>query len=66
MPKAVDPSEVPSDVLAVIVASVDAVWPRAVLVDPRARLNDNDGPAWRFSGRHWGSRVAANRSRPTF
>ena len=58
--------EVPSDVMAVIVAAVDAVWPRPVVIDPRARLNDNQGPAWRFSGRHWGRQVAAQRSRPTF
>ena len=36
--------EVPSDVMAVIVAAVDAVWPRPVVIDPRARLNDNQGP----------------------
>ncbi|MEY2398452.1 MAG: hypothetical protein QOJ00_1626 [Actinomycetota bacterium] len=56
----------PDDVMAVIVAAVDAVWPRAVAVDPRARTNDNDAPSWRFSGRTWGPRPAANRSRPTF
>jgi len=58
--------EIPPDVMAVIVAAVEAVWPRAVMVDPRARQNDDDSPSWRFSGRHWGSRVAATRSRPTF
>jgi hypothetical protein len=52
--------------MAVIVAAVDAVWPRAVAVDPRARINDSESPSWRFSGRSWGTRAAANRSRPTF
>ncbi len=57
----------PDDVMAVIVAAVDAVWPRAVVVDSRARTNDDsDSPSWRFSGRTWGPRPAANRSRPTF
>lgn len=64
MPRVSD--EIPADVMAVIVASVDAVWPRPVMLDPNARLNDRQGPAWRFSGRTWGSRVAANRARPTF
>ncbi|MBA2608367.1 MAG: hypothetical protein H0U92_05490 [Actinobacteria bacterium] len=60
-------SKPPSDdVMAVIVAAVDAVWPRAVVADPRARTNDDESPSWRFSGRSWGSRAAANRSRPTF
>ena len=58
-------NDVPSDVMAVIVAAVDAVWPRAVVVSgPRRR--DGDSPSWRFSGRHWNAPVAANRSRPTF
>ena len=61
------PGTPPSDdVMAVIVAAVDAVWPRAVVVAPRARTNDEDSPSWRFSGRTWGPRPAANRSRPTF
>jgi hypothetical protein len=50
--------------MAVIVAAVDAVWPRAVVVSSRKR--DGDSPSWRFSGRHWTAPVAANRSRPTF
>ena len=61
------PTAPPDDVMAVIVAAVDAVWPRAVVVDPRTRTNDDsDSPSWRFSGRSWGTRAAANRSRPTF
>jgi hypothetical protein len=51
--------------MAVIVAAVDAVWPRAVIVEgPRRR--DDDSPSWRFSGRSWSAPVAANRSRPRF
>ena len=61
------PGTPPSDeVMALIVAAVDAVWPRAVVVDARTRTNDEDSPSWRFSGRTWGPRPAANRSRPTF
>jgi len=53
------------DVLAVIVAAVDAVWPRAVVVTgPRRR--EDESPSWRFSGRHWAAPVAANRARPRF
>jgi hypothetical protein len=51
------------DVMAVIVAAVDAVWPRPVVV---TRRRDDQSPSWRFSGRRWIAPVAANRSRPTF
>jgi hypothetical protein len=51
--------------MAVIVAAVDAVWPRAVIVNgPRRR--DDESPSWRFSGRPWNAPVAANRQRPRF
>jgi hypothetical protein len=57
--------DVAPEVMAAIVAAVDAVWPRAVVVvDERRR--DTESPSWRFSGRHWTAPVAANRSRPTF
>ena len=63
MPKVTN--EIPADVMAVIVAAVDAVWPRAVVVTGGRRRED-ESPSWRFSGRHWTAPVAANRSRPTF
>jgi hypothetical protein len=51
--------------MAIIVAAVDAVWPRAVVVSgPRRR--DDESPSWRFSGRSWNAPIAANRSRPRF
>ena len=44
----------------VIVAAVDAVWPRAVVVTgPRRR--EDESPSWRFSGRHWNAPVADKR-----
>jgi hypothetical protein len=47
--------------LAAIVAAVELVWPRTVvIVDP-----DPEGPsAWRFSGRWWARPQAARRERP--
>jgi hypothetical protein len=51
--------------MAVIVAAVDAVWPRAVVVTGPQR-RDDDSPSWRFSGRPWNAPVAANRARPRF
>jgi hypothetical protein len=58
-------SEPTPEVMAVIVAAVDAVWPRAVVVTgPRRR--EEDSPSWRFSGRHWSAATAANRARPRF
>jgi hypothetical protein len=50
--------------MAVIVAAVDAVWPRAVVVEGPGRRDES--PSWRFSGRSWSAPVAANRSRPRF
>jgi hypothetical protein len=59
------PKKPPSELeLAVIVAAFEAVQPRAVVVDPRAAKDQS--PSWRFSGRSWGPRPAANRPRPTF
>ena len=59
------PRNAPSEIeMAVIVAAIDAVWPRAVVVDPRGAKAES--PSWRFSGRSWGPRPAANRPRPTF
>lgn len=59
------PKSAPSALeLAVIVAAFEAVQPRAIAVDPRAQKQQS--PSWRFSGRSWGPRPAANRARPTF
>ena len=52
------------EVMAVIVAAVEAAWPRPVIVAPNRR--DGDSPSWRFSGRSWNAPVAANRNRPKF
>ncbi|HUR78371.1 MAG TPA: hypothetical protein VMZ22_10515 [Acidimicrobiales bacterium] len=53
------------EVMAIMVAAVDAVWPRTVVVSgPRRR--EERAPSWRFSGRPWNAPVAANRNRPTF
>jgi hypothetical protein len=47
--------------MAAIVAAVDAAWPRPVapvsMAERRAR-------AWRWSGRWWGPKPAAQRRRP--
>jgi hypothetical protein len=60
MPKT-DPSP---EVLALIVAAVEATWPRPVIVSSNRR--ESDSPSWRFSGRSWNAPVAANRNRPKF
>jgi hypothetical protein len=46
--------------VAAIVAAIDAVWPRGVLVDDAPE----GPPAWRFSGRWWRKPIAARRERP--
>ena len=61
MPKA----EPTPEVMAVIVAAVDAVWPRVVVADD-ARAREEESPSWRFSGRGWTVPVAARRNRPTY
>jgi hypothetical protein len=54
-------SPVPTDEeAAVIVAAVEAVWPKPVVAAPAT----DDTPAWRFSGRWWRKPVAARRQRP--
>jgi hypothetical protein len=55
----------PEEVMAIIVAAVEALRPRVVVATgPRRR--DDESPSWRFSGRHWNAPIAANRSRPRF
>lgn len=58
------PKSQPSpEVLALIVASVEAAWPRAVIAGGPKR---KDSPSWRFSGRHWNVPTAQGRARPIF
>jgi len=54
---------VPSDEeAAVIVAAVDALWPRAGVAEPPVGQRRN--PSWRFSGRWWARPVPNRRDRP--
>lgn len=48
------------DEMVAIVAAIDALWPRPVVV---AKVEDRV-PAWRFSGRWWARPIAARRERP--
>lgn len=59
------PTREPSpEVLVAILAAIDAVWPRPVVVSTRKK--DALVPSWRFSGRNWGAPAAADRARPEF
>jgi hypothetical protein len=54
-------SPVPTDEeAAVIVAAVEALWPKPVVTVAA----DDETPVWRFSGRWWRKPVAARRQRP--
>ena len=57
MGRATSPSR---EEVAAIVAAVELLWPRAVVVDVHA----GEPPAWRFSGRWWAKPVAVSRQRP--
>jgi hypothetical protein len=46
---------------AAIVAAVELLWPRAVVVG--SALEPRPSP-WRFSGRWWSKPIAARRDRP--
>ena len=46
---------------AAIVAAIEALWPRPVVVVPATREGRG---AWRFSGRWWARPVSARRPRP--
>lgn len=55
-------SPMPTDEeVAVIVAAVEALWPRAVYIDsaPAVRV-----PTWRFSNRWWIAPLPKRRERP--
>jgi hypothetical protein len=46
---------------AAIVAAVEALWPKPVVVAPAAPVRNT---TWRFSGRWWSRPVPARRDRP--
>jgi hypothetical protein len=46
---------------AVIVAAVEALWPRPVVADGPSPVRDR---SWRFSGRWWSRPIAVRRDRP--
>lgn len=48
--------------VAVIVAAVDALWPRPVVVSAGATQEERS--PWRFSGRWWSRPVQSRRTRP--
>jgi len=52
----------PPEVVAAIVAAVDAAWPRPVVAAPVDRRAS--GSAWRFSGRWWSRPIIQRRERP--
>jgi hypothetical protein len=55
------PRPVPSaEVMAVITAASQLVWPRPALPDAESPVHD----AWRFSGRWWAQPAARRRARP--
>jgi hypothetical protein len=49
------------EVLAVLAAAVDQVWPRPVVVVAEEPAGP---PAWRFSGRWWSRPATSRRERP--
>jgi hypothetical protein len=53
--------EASDDELAAIVAAIEAVWPKPVVVGPGAT---QEPPRWRFAGRWWTKPVPARRDRP--
>ena len=46
---------------AAIVAAVEVLWPRPVVV---AATEESRRPVWRFSGRWWSKPVQSRRARP--
>jgi hypothetical protein len=53
--------DIDPEILAVLVAAADQVWPR-----PRVVVAEEPGtlPAWRFSGRWWSRPATTRRDRP--
>ncbi len=56
----VSPEPTPEEAAA-IVAAVDALWPRPVVVVQQARPR---AATWRFSGRWWAKPLPSRRDRP--
>jgi hypothetical protein len=56
----ITPAPTPAEVAA-IVAAVEALWPRPVVVVEEELAAS---PVWRFSGRWWRKPIAARRDRP--
>ena len=50
------------DEAAVIVAAVEALWPKPVVA--AADQNPLRAPSWRFSGRWWAKPLPSRRDRP--
>jgi hypothetical protein len=48
---------------AAVVAAVEALWPRPVILDD-SLAGERRVPTWRFSGRWWARPIAARRDRP--
>jgi hypothetical protein len=53
-----EPSE---EEAAAVIAAIEALWPRPVSSNTRARIVS---PAWRFSGRWWSGNSVVRQSRP--
>jgi hypothetical protein len=47
---------------AVVVAAIEALWPKPVLAAPLAPADI--APKWRFSGRWWSRPIPSRRMRP--
>jgi len=61
---ALDVNPAPTELeAAAIVAAMEALWPRPVLV---ATEEEHRTAAWRFSGRWWARPIAARRDRPHY
>jgi hypothetical protein len=58
----VTPGEPPAEIVAVLVAAVEAAWPRPEPVPADSGIEPPG--AWRFSGRWWSVPVPARRDRP--
>jgi hypothetical protein len=56
----ISPSATDEEVAA-IVAAVEAMWPRAIVIEPAASIRK---PTWRFSNRWWISPLPTRRERP--
>ena len=60
MDSEIEPAPTEEEAVA-IMAAVEALWPRAVVVVEEATERDT---SWRFSGRWWAKPVPTRRARP--